>query len=66
MEGAVFIVAFLLAAAAAVFFSAGHGELPWSYQICRYGDVLCQQPSWLGIPALLSLIWALFLRVDRL
>ena len=60
------IVTLLLAVAAGVFFGAGYGHLPWSSQICSYGGVLCQQPSWVGVPAVLSLIWTLFLRVDRL
>jgi hypothetical protein len=61
-----FVLTLLLAAAAGVFFGAGHGQVPWSSEICGYGGVLCQQPAWLWIPAVLSLIWGLFLRVDRL
>ncbi|HEY0331731.1 MAG TPA: hypothetical protein VGC77_21870 [Rhodopseudomonas sp.] len=61
-----FLVALVLAVSAGVFFGAGNSALPWSNDICRYGDVLCQHPSWVGIPAVLSLIWAFFLRVDRL
>jgi hypothetical protein len=35
-------------------------------QVCRYGDIFCMNPSWLVIAAVLSIIWAFFLRVDRL
>jgi hypothetical protein len=62
----VIIVTILLAAAAGVFYGAGYSRLPWSSEICGYGGMLCQHPSWLGVAAVLSLMWALFLRVDRL
>jgi hypothetical protein len=61
-----FFVTVVLALGAAIFFGAGTNNAPWADQVCRYGDVFCQHPSWLGIAAMLSLIWALFLRVDRL
>jgi hypothetical protein len=61
-----FIVTLILTLATAVFFGAGNNSGPWADQVCRYGDVFCQHPSWLGIAAILSLIWALFLRVDRI
>jgi ABC-type transport system involved in multi-copper enzyme maturation permease subunit len=61
-----FIVTVILTLATALFFGAGNNNAPWANQVCRYGDVFCQHPSWLGIAAILSLIWALFLRVDRI
>jgi hypothetical protein len=61
-----FMVTLILAAATALFFGAGNNSGPWADPICRYGDVFCQHPGWLGIAAILSLIWALFLRVDRI
>ncbi|NVN88835.1 MAG: hypothetical protein HXX15_22395 [Rhodopseudomonas sp.] len=61
-----FLVTVILAIAAGVFYGAGDNTGPWADQICRYGDVFCQHPSWLGIAAMLSLIWALFLKVDRI
>jgi hypothetical protein len=60
------IVTVLLAVAAGVVYGAGYSYLPWSGAICGYGGVLCQHPSWLGGAAVMSLVWALFLRVDRL
>jgi hypothetical protein len=62
----VIVVTILLATAAGVFYGAGYSQLPWSNEICGYGGTLCQHPSWLGVAAVLSLMWALFLRVDRL
>jgi hypothetical protein len=61
-----FFVTAILTLAAGIFFGAGINHAPWANQICRYGDVFCEHPSWLGVAALLSLIWALFLKVDRL
>jgi hypothetical protein len=61
-----FFVTIALAVAAGVFFEAGNSHVPWAGEVCRYGDVFCHHPSWLGIAAMLSLIWAMFLRVDRL
>jgi ABC-type transport system involved in multi-copper enzyme maturation permease subunit len=59
-------VATILMLAAGIFFGAGNNNAPWANQVCSYGSAFCQHPSWLGIAALLSLIWAMFLRVDRL
>ncbi|CAN5198022.1 hypothetical protein BH10PSE11_BH10PSE11_38530 [soil metagenome] len=61
-----FLVAFVLAVAAGLFYEAGTNNAPWADQICLYGDVFCRHPTWVGVAALLSLIWALFLKVDRL
>jgi hypothetical protein len=66
-KGAVMIlIAIILTLAAGVFYGAGVNNAAWADQVCRYGDGFCTHPSWLGVPALLSIIWALFLRVDRL
>ncbi len=61
-----FLVTLLLGIAAGLFFEAGQKNVPWADQVCFYGDVFCRHPSWVGIAALLSLIWALFLKVDRI
>ena len=61
-----FIIAALLTLAAGIFYAASVNTTGWAIQVCRYGDVFCVNPSWLVIGAVLSLIWALFLRVDRL
>ena len=65
--GAVMIfVATILTIAAGVFYGASVNNGIWADQVCRYGMMFCSQPAWLGVPALLSIIWALVLRVDRL
>lgn len=61
-----FIVATILAIAAGIFYAASVNTAGWAMQVCRYGDVFCLNPSWLGIATLLAVIWAFFLRVDRL
>jgi hypothetical protein len=61
-----FLVTMILGFAAAVFYGAANNSGAWADQICRYGDVFCHHPSWLGIAAMLCLIWAFFLRVDRI
>jgi hypothetical protein len=61
-----FIIASILTIAAAIFYAASVNHSGWAMQVCRYGDVFCLNPSWLVIAAVLSLIWAFFLRVDRM
>ncbi|MDB5616626.1 hypothetical protein [Tardiphaga sp.] len=61
-----FFIAAILAFAAAMFYAASVNTTGWAVQLCRHGDVFCGHPSWLLIGAVLSLIWAFFLRVDRL
>lgn len=61
-----FIIASILTIAAGIFYAASINNTAWAMQVCRYGDLFCMNPSWLGITALLSIIWAFFMRVDRL
>lgn len=61
-----FIIGIVLSIAAAVFYAASINTAGWAMQVCRYGDVFCLKPSWLMIAAVLSLVWACYLRVDRL
>ena len=61
-----FVVAILLMLAAGIFLGAGNNNAHWADQVCSYGGVFCEHPSWLAVAASLSLIWALLLRVDRL
>ncbi len=61
-----FLVALILAALTGIFIEAGRNNDAWANQVCFYGDVFCQHPTWIGIAAILSLIWALFLKVDRI
>ncbi|QDM17220.1 hypothetical protein FNL55_15410 [Tardiphaga sp. vice352] len=59
-------IAAILTLAAGVFYAASTNTTGWAMQVCRYGDFFCVNPSSLMIAAVLSLIWAFFLRVDRL
>jgi hypothetical protein len=61
-----FMIAVILWVAAGVFYAASINSAGWAMQVCRYGDVFCLNPSWLVIAAVVSLVWACFLRVDRL
>ena len=61
-----FAIATLLTIAAGVFYAASVNTTGWAMKVCRYGDIFCMNPSWLITAAVLSLIWAFFLRVDRL
>lgn len=61
-----FFIAGILSAAAGVFYAASINSSGWAMRVCSYGDIFCARPSWLMIAAVLSLIWACFLRVDRL
>lgn len=61
-----FFTTIILGIAAGVFYTARGSSSGWAMQVCQYGDLFCLHPSWLAIATLLSLIWACFLRVDRL
>ncbi|UZE47022.1 hypothetical protein [Rhodopseudomonas sp. P2A-2r] len=61
-----FLIAALLAIAAAVFSAASVNSAGWAAQVCRYGDVFCMNPTWLVVAAILAAIWACLMRVDRL
>ena len=57
-----YVVAFFLAVAAGLFYVAGSDGFG-SATVCSYGDVFCQHPSWLGVGAILALVWAKFVSV---
>lgn len=61
-----FFVAAVMTLAAGIFYTASINSTGWAMQVCRYGDFFCANPSSLVIAAVLSMIWAFFLRVDRL
>lgn len=61
-----FMIAAILTFAAGLFYTASVNTTGWAMQVCRYGDFFCIHPSSLAIAAVLSLVWAFFLRVDRL
>ena len=54
-------------ASSGLFYFASSREAPgWTRPICQYGDTFCQHPQWLFYAGALTLIWALFLKVDRI
>ncbi len=57
-----YIAVFVLAAAAGLFYVAGHDGL-WANPLCVYGGVFCDHPEWLGAAALLTLLWAVFVKI---
>ena len=62
-----FFVTAALVAAYGVFYVAPRGYLPsWAHPICVYDDQFCQNPQWLLYAAGACLVWALFLKVDRI
>lgn len=57
-----YYVAFVLAVAGGAFYVAGtDGYL--ADPLCRYGEIFCQHPSWLGVAAILALVWAAFVSI---
>jgi hypothetical protein len=58
----VYVVAFILAVAAGLFYAAANDGL-WTDPICVYGGVFCDHPSWVGAAAILALLWGTFVRV---
>jgi hypothetical protein len=58
----VYVVAFILAVAAGLFYAAGVDGL-WADPLCVYGGVFCDHPSWVGAAAILALLWGAFVRV---
>ena len=61
-----FLIATLLVIAAGTFYAASITSSGWALQLCNYGDLFCAKPSWLAMAAVLAVIWACFMRVDRL
>ncbi|QUS39998.1 hypothetical protein RPMA_15045 [Tardiphaga alba] len=61
-----FMIASILTVAAGIFYAASINNTAWAVRICRYGDMFCMNPSWLFTAAILAILCALFLRVDRL
>lgn len=57
-----YVVAFVLAVAAGLFYAAGTDGL-WANPLCVYGNVFCDHPSWLGAGAILALLWGVFVKV---
>jgi hypothetical protein len=58
----VYVVAFILAVAAGLFYAAGADGL-WADPLCVYGGVFCDHPSWVGAAAILALLWGAFVKV---
>lgn len=58
----VYVVAFILAVGAGLFYAAGADGL-WSNTLCNYGSVFCEHPSWLGGAAILALLWGAFVSI---
>jgi len=58
----VYVVAFILAVAAGLFYAAGADGL-WTDPICVYGGTFCDHPSWVAAAAILALLWGAFVRV---
>jgi ABC-type sugar transport system permease subunit len=61
-----FLISTVLTVAAGLFYAASINSAGWAMQVCRYGDFFCMNPSWLITAAILSAIWACFMRVDRM
>ncbi len=58
----VYIVAFILAVSAGLFYSAATDGL-WANPLCVYGGMFCDHPSWLAAGAAIALLWGVFVRV---
>ncbi len=57
-----YVVAFILAVAAGLFYAAGVDGL-WADPVCIYGGVFCDHPSWVAVAAILALVWGTFVQV---
>jgi hypothetical protein len=55
----VYIAAFVLALATGLFYAAGADGL-WTSTLCGYGSAFCEHPTWLGVAAILALLWGAF------
>ena len=56
----------IIASSALVYFASNRDAPSWTRPFCTYGDVFCQHPQWLLYVGAISLVWALFLKVDRI
>lgn len=62
-----FVVAFFLAVASGAFYAAGNRQIgQLGDQLGRYGEFFCQQPGWLVLAAVITGVFGLVGRVDRL
>jgi hypothetical protein len=59
------LVTILMALATVAFYGAGNYGIG-ADQLCYYGATFCVHPHWLAIATMMSVIWTLFLRVDRI
>lgn len=61
------MIAFAIIASSGLFYFASNRDAPiWTRSLCAYGDTFCQNPQWLFYAGALALVWALFLKVDRI
>ncbi len=62
-----FFVSVVLFILAGLFYAASRGEFNGQLRpLCQFGDVFCTHPEWMLYIAAICLVWALFLKVDRL
>jgi hypothetical protein len=57
-----YVVAFILAVAACLFYAAGADGL-WTDPLCRYGSMFCEHPIWLAGAAIIATLWGKFVSV---
>ncbi len=62
-----FFVSVALFILAGMFYAASRGEFSGQLRpLCQYGDMFCVHPEWMAYAAAICLVWALFLKVDRI
>ncbi len=62
-----FFVSVVLFILTGLFYAASRGEFGSELRpLCEYGGTFCVHPEWMLYAAGICLVWALFLKVDRL
>ncbi len=62
-----FFVSVALFILTGLFYAASRAEFGGQLRpLCEYGDMFCTHPEWMLYIAGICLVWALFLKVDRL
>jgi hypothetical protein len=59
-----YVVAGVLVVLSGLLYAAGHHELgSYSADVCRYGGMFCENPSWLLIGSGLAAVWGKFVSI---
>ena len=63
-DGPMYFAAVALAILSGVFYAAGHREVgAYSADVCRYGGMFCDNPTYVMVAAGLAAVWGKFVSI---